>query len=391
MPAPESGSAQTPASPTPRPTHTHRNPRRAAPATNRHGVFRRGGTAAWLALAFAVVSAAALEGQRPASASDPGLVRLEREIARLAQLSPGRVGVGAIHVQTGREVYLNRDERFPMLSTYKVPIAVQLLRRVDRGEIRLDSLVPVRPGHFVVGGTLSSDLLDDPGVMLSLRNVMELMLLISDNTATDIALHAAGGPAAVHAMVQSAGERGIRVDRLVKNMIGDFYGMTNLAANFGLSRESFDSLSKVIPDSQRIAAGQAFDEDPQDTATPRAMAHFLARAWRGELLSRQSTDLLFDIMSRAQTGHQRIKGLLPAGTLVHQKTGTFGRGTSTANVGVVHLPEQGGEVVVVIYMKHDGRDVPEREMVMAQIARSIYDYFIFAPGVGGAVGGQGAW
>ena len=65
---------------------------------------------------------------------DSGLARLEREIARLAELSGGTVGAAAIHLETGREAYHNAGMRFPMASTYKVPIAVQLLSRVDRGE-----------------------------------------------------------------------------------------------------------------------------------------------------------------------------------------------------------------------------------------------------------------
>ena len=64
---------------------------------------------------------------------DPGLARLEQEVARLAPLAGGTVGVAAVHLESGREVYFNRVEPFPMASTYKVPIAVQLLTRVDQG------------------------------------------------------------------------------------------------------------------------------------------------------------------------------------------------------------------------------------------------------------------
>jgi beta-lactamase class A len=75
------------------------------------------------------------------TSDDPALARLERELSRLSVLGGGRMGVAALHLETGRAVYLNRTERFPMASSFKVPIAVQLLNRVDRGEIRLDSMV----------------------------------------------------------------------------------------------------------------------------------------------------------------------------------------------------------------------------------------------------------
>src|SRR5947208_14271272 len=71
---------------------------------------------------------------------DPGLARLEQEVARLAPLAGGTVGVAAVHLESGREVYFNRVEPFPMASTYKVAIAVQLLTRVGQGAVGLDSL-----------------------------------------------------------------------------------------------------------------------------------------------------------------------------------------------------------------------------------------------------------
>ena len=319
----------------------------------------------------------ALAGQAASTAAaDPSLPRLEREIARLARLSPGVAGAGVIHLPSGRAVYFNRQERFPMLSTYKVPIAVQLLRLVDQKRLRLDTLLAVTSGDFVGGGTLSSDLVNDPGVMLSLRNVMELMLLISDNTATDVALRAAGGPAAVNAMVQAQVGPGMRVDRLVKNMIGDHYGLKNLPANFNFAA-GFDTLFAKISPADRVRFEEEYNDDPLDTATPEAMTQFFAKVVRGELLSSASTALLLDIMSRAQTGRARIPGYLPAGTRVSQKTGTFTNGSTTGNVGVVELPDGKGQLVLALYIKRDNRPIAEREAVMANIARTAYDYFIY--------------
>src|ERR1041384_8504999 len=74
------------------------------------------------------------------STGGPGLQRLEREMARLANVAGGRVGATAIHLETGRRVSLNGAERFPMASTVKVPIAVELLRRVDAGQVKLDQM-----------------------------------------------------------------------------------------------------------------------------------------------------------------------------------------------------------------------------------------------------------
>ena len=74
--------------------------------------------------------------QSTRTTSDPGLRRIEAEIGRLAELAGGVVGVGAIHLETGRSVYLNPDERFHTASTRKFPSAVELMSQVDQGMLR---------------------------------------------------------------------------------------------------------------------------------------------------------------------------------------------------------------------------------------------------------------
>ena len=99
------------------------------------------------------------------AADDP----LMNEVTRLARISDGVVGVTAIHVETGRKFTFHGTDRFPMASTYKVPVAVQLLSRVDRGEIRLDQLITLEPHDLHPGSGTLSDLFSKPGVSLSVR------------------------------------------------------------------------------------------------------------------------------------------------------------------------------------------------------------------------------
>lgn len=309
---------------------------------------------------------------------DPGLLRLEKEIARLAPPSGGTVGVGVIHIETGREVFLNADERFPMASSYKVPIAIQLLTKVDRSEISLQKMIEIEEEDLHPGSGTLSELFDDPGVILSLRNYLELMLLISDNSATDIVLRAAGGSDAVNARMQELGITGINVDRPTVELIGDFIGIKELPPGGKVTPSAFRALSRAVSQQEREEASNAFDVDPRDTATPRAMASLLARLWQGELLSPESTELLLDIMRRSTTGRERIKGVLPPFAMVAHKTGTIG-GT-TNDVGIIELPHNAGHVVVAIFVKESSREVETRERVIAHIARAVHDYFLFNPG-----------
>ncbi|MFQ6045751.1 MAG: class A beta-lactamase [Gemmatimonadales bacterium] len=329
---------------------------------------------------------AALALALPVSAQEPGLARLERELARLADgvvckdarcKGTGMVGVGVIHLESGREVYLNADKQFPMASTYKVPIAVQLLTRVDRGEIRLDSLVEVETGDLHPGSGTLTPLFDDPGVILSVRNLLELMLLISDNSATDILMRLAGGSGAVTERMTALGLTGISVNRPTISLIADWVGIVELPPEAEWTPERFGELARTVTPEMRDSAAAAFDRDPRDTATPRGMAQLLARLWRGELLSDSSTALLLDIMTRCRTGENRLKGLLAPGTDVAHKTGTIG--ATTNDVGIITLPDDAGHVVVAAFVKESERQVPDRERVIAHAARAAHDYFLFNP------------
>jgi beta-lactamase class A len=306
---------------------------------------------------------------------DPGLQRLERELARLATIAGGTVGVSVRHIETGREAHLNRGVSFPMASAYKLPVAVQLLTRVDRREIRLDSMITIRPGDLHPGSGTLTELFDDPGVVLSVRNLLELMLLISDNSATDVVLRVAGGPGRVTDRMRALGVEGVRVDRPTVRLIGDWLGVR--LASEDVSPEQWRELTRAITDSSRRVASEAFDADPRDTSTPEGMVLLLTKVWRGEALSPSSTTILLDILRRVSTGAERLKGMLPPSTVVRHKTGTIG-GT-TNDVGVIELPDAAGSVAITVYVKGSTKDIPVRERAIAQIARAAYDYFLFNP------------
>ena len=92
--------------------------------------------------------------------------RLEREVVRLAKITDGVVGLSALHIESNRRLTLHGEDRFPMASSFKVPIAVQLLARADRGEVRLDQMVNIETHDLHPGsGTLTS-LFSKPGVSL---------------------------------------------------------------------------------------------------------------------------------------------------------------------------------------------------------------------------------
>ncbi len=316
-------------------------------------------------LCFALPAGLSLADEKP----------LEQELGRLAELAGGTMGVAAVHIESGRAATLNPTLSFPLASTYKVPIAVQILHLVDEGKLSLDKMIEIKRQHYSPGSGMLSRLLNDPGVSLSLLNLLELMLLISDNSATDICLREAGGGAAVTQRLRDIGIEGIQVNRPTLLLIADWIGVENIPGDDERDLSKVRELIDSVPQEKRDAANKIFDKDPRDTSTPRAMATLLEKIWKGEILSQGSTELLIDIMTRCETGQSRLKGILPAGTVVAHKTGTIG-GT-TNDVGIITLPGDAGHVIVVAFVKESDLEVPERERAIAEVARAAHDYFLF--------------
>jgi beta-lactamase class A len=318
--------------------------------------------------------------QASAQSKDASLASLERELARLARVTDGTVGVTAIHLETGRKVMLNNGERYPMASTFKVPIAVQLLTLVDAGKLRLDQMIEIKPGDLHPGSGTLSDLFAQPGLALSVRNLLELMLLISDNSATDVCLRLAGGAEAVTARMRALGIDGINVNRSTRQLIGDWLGIANLPAESEHTVAGFRTLAEAVSPEARRAADQKFIADPRDTSTPESMVRLLERIYKKDCLKTDSAALLYDIMRRCRTGDARLKGLLPRDTEVAHKTGTIGG--SANDVGIMTLPDNAGHVAIAVFVKGSAKEVADRERAIAEIARAAHDFFLFHPKAG---------
>ena len=311
------------------------------------------------------------------AATDPSLARLEEQIDFVSRATDGIVGVSAFHIESGRSVALRGAEAFPMASGFKLPVAVRILSMVDDRTLTLDRMIPLAAPDLHPGSGKLTELFFHPGVSISIANLLELALVISDNTAADILLREAGGPAAVTAKMQAIGLPNIRIDRSTALLISDWQGAKNLPPESQWNRELWDKLFNAVPDREHMRARRAEMVDPRDTATPDDMTKLLLKLWRGEILSPDSTRTLLDMMERCETGKSRIKGLLPQGTDVAHKTGTLG---GVANdIGYIWLPRDAGHVAISVFTKSSSKPEDASEKAIAEIARTVYDYFVLVP------------
>lgn len=298
---------------------------------------------------------------------------LEAALARIAAQTDGAVGVAMQRVGGGPIVTLNPGTTFPMASTFKIAVAGAIFDRIDRGELALATMIPVDPG-VVVNSAGIAETLPHPGIALSLHNLLELMLTRSDNTATDVLVAQAGGPAKVTAWLRKVGiAGGQRIDADTARLI---YRALDITPGPGTFRENIDRAFAADPakrerDQKRIP-NAPFNADPRDASTPEAMLALLQTIAAGKALSPSSTATLLAIMERCHTGDKRLKGLLPAGTVVAHKTGTL---MSIANdVGIVTLPG-GTRFAIAVFVKGDTKGTETQDRVIAEIARTAFDYY----------------
>lgn len=78
-------------------------------------------------------------------------------IEQLSQVAQGRVGVTATVLESGESVSLDGNQRFPMQSVYKLPIAMAVLAQVDQGSLKLDQKIRVEPGDIVPGSQILNE------------------------------------------------------------------------------------------------------------------------------------------------------------------------------------------------------------------------------------------
>lgn len=328
-------------------------------------------TAARFAFA-ALLTSAALAGAPPAWAApaDPR-ASAEADIARIAATAGGEVGVEAIDLQTGRELTLNAADAFPMASVFKVALAGAILAKADSGALRLDQLIPIDP-NLVLDSEGVAEVFPHPGLSVSVENLLESMLTRSDNTAANALTVVAGGPAAVTAWVRGQGVEGVRIDGDTISINERFY---HVKAPPGTTLNAVIAANPAY-EAREYTPDATFDADPRDTATPAGMVQLLTRIREGKALSAKSTALLLEIMGRNTTGKKRISAMLPPGVPVADKTGTIGG--SVNDVGYISLPDRGDTVVLAVFIKKSASD--QREVIIAQIARSVYDYMVFTTG-----------
>lgn len=279
-----------------------------------------------LAFAMAMGNGCAQGGAARGSARQQAL--FDGTVGDIERASGGRLGVAIRDTDSGRAWWHRADERFPLTSTFKTLAAACVLARVDRRVEHLTRAVPVQASDIV---TYSPVVQPRVGSTMTMAQLCEAAVAVSDNAAGNLLLRSFGGPEALTAFVRTLGDGITRLDRY----------------------EPF--LNEAVPG------------DPRDTTSPRAMLQAVEKLVLGDALAPGSRAQLTEWLLANKVGATRLRALLPAGWRIADKTGAGANGTNN-DVGVLWPPGR-APVLVAAYLTGSTVDGPARDRAIADVGR----------------------
>lgn len=280
---------------------------------------------------LSLAATAAAAWLRPASGFAAPAKGLPEAFADIEATIRCRLGVSIVDTESGRRWAHRADERFPMCSTFKMLAAAAVLARVDAGREDLGRRIPVTADDIVAHAPVTEKRVG--GEPMSLAELCEATVTLSDNPAANLILRTLGGPGGITAYARTLGDDVTRLDRW------------------------------------ETALNEAAPRDPRDTTTPDAMAGNLRILATGEALSPASRDILLGWLIGCRTGDAKLRAGLPEGWRVGDKTGGGGHGTNN-DVGIIWPPGR-RPVIAAVYVTESEASFADRNAAIAHVARAL--------------------
>ena len=294
----------------------------------------------------------AAQNQQPGPPT--GIARLRANIEQIASSTATHWGIYLKCLDTNEEIAINADDQMDTMSVIKVPLMVEAFRQIGEGKFSLADRYTLkdadkRPGTGVIRSF-------DEGASLTVKDILTLMIIVSDNTATDVMFSKVGGPQAVNALMQQ-------------------YGLNSIRAT-GYADDWFKALA---------AAGSpvkfhATRQHPFGLSSPRDMGRLLEKIANGQAVSKQASDEMLAIM-RGQLYRTRLPKYVSGFQMPH-KTGDFVPWIAN-DVGLLMNSQH--KVVICVFT--DKSDIAEGEPTaligaaiedaIGRIGQQVADYYGF--------------
>ena len=272
------------------------------------------------------------------------LDRLKANIDRIAKSVNADWGIYIKCLETGEEIAINADRQMDTMSTIKIPLMVEAFRQIEAGKFSLTDRIAMRESDKRPGTGVMRSL--DEGLSLTVKDILTLMTIVSDNTATDMMFAKVGGVDAVNALM-------------------DTYGLKQTRATFP-SEVWFKNLRAAPSAEQFHREGKT----PYGLSSPRDMGRLLEMIKKGEAVSKQASDQMLTIL-RGQVYSSRLPKYVTGFRIPH-KTGDFLPYIGN-DVGILESAQR--NVVISVFTAHHYGSGPHMEDAIGRIAELTANHF----------------
>jgi len=282
------------------------------------------------------------------------------KIGAIRAEADGQWGVAALDLGTGEFIGFDADGIYPLASVFKVPVLVELFRQADQGILDLDERIEFRPEHRMPGSGALREL--TPGFALTLRDYAMLMIILSDNSATDMVMAATGRRGITPAMRELGLER-TWVSRTCGQILASLAGYEVEVP----TPQQVSEINAALRAGRRGKATWCYDEgDTNNAGTPAELVRLFELIYRGQAASPEGCEAMLDILRRQQL-KQRLPLYLPPNVVTAHKTGTLPGVVNDA--GLMYVGEE--RVCAVAVLSKSGADRVAGSEAVARIGLAI--------------------
>jgi beta-lactamase class A len=295
-----------------------------------------------------LIAPAVLPFQQPQQISP--LERLKSNIERITRSVNAKWGIYIKCLETADEISINADETMDTMSVIKIPLMAEVFRQIEAGKFALTDRITLkdsdkRPGTGVIRSL-------DAGASMTIKDLITLTIIVSDNTATDLLYEKVGGVEPVNKLMQS-------------------YGLNTIKAT-GPADVWFKAL-RAEPDLWKF---HTEGKHPFGLSSPRDMGRLLEKISKGEAVSKQASEQMLQIM-RGQVYSSRLPKYV-TGFRVPHKTGDFLPYIGN-DVAIFESPNR--HVIVSVFTAHHNGIGANLEDAIARIGEQVANYFAYRDGV----------
>lgn len=327
---------------------------------------------------------------------------LKQQILALVKEVPGSMGVYIRHIERGEEISVDADKVFPLGTVFQIAVMVEVFRQAEKGMLHLFDKIELKDNMKAVGPGILQYL--SPGVSLPVKDLLVLMMTISDNTATDMLWKKIG----VQSVNMSLRDLGFtrtniyitnREYQLLSLLMGKEFKNLNMPEfvqswknkpqmeKSRLMSSVETQYAKSLPieelrtryeamygrrEGKRFQQKRTFDEVVDNQGSPREIGALIEKVFLGEVTSPNACQQMLGIMLLRQDQNS-ISLSLPSDVPVSGKGGSLA-GTSN-DAGVVYINPKSHFVIACFTRKLNQGDEAIASDVIGKLTKAVYDHY----------------